>query len=96
MVSFFSYIFHSFLNNDNNFNDNDQYENGGGELYDNNERTAVKKKQKNEWSLTEQITPFQMLKRTNQRWVWDLAFSADSQYVFTGMCVLNINRFIFF
>nr|XP_027195046.1 WD repeat-containing protein 48 homolog [Dermatophagoides pteronyssinus] len=74
----------NFLNNDNNFNDNDQYENGGGELYDNNERTAVKKKQKNEWSLTEQITPFQMLKRTNQRWVWDLAFSADSQYVFTA------------
>ncbi|OTF73415.1 hypothetical protein BLA29_012366, partial [Euroglyphus maynei] len=71
-------------NHNNNFNDNDgQYENIDGESDDNNER-AMKKKQKNEWSLTEQITPFQMLKRSNQKWVWDLAFSADSQYVFTA------------
>jgi G protein beta subunit-like protein len=25
-----------------------------------------------------------MLKTTNQRWVWDVAFSNDSQYVITG------------
>ncbi|KAH9511567.1 Target of rapamycin complex subunit lst8 [Dermatophagoides farinae] len=77
-------------NNNNNFiDDNDHYENGGGESDDNNNgggnsERRVKKKQKNEWSLTEQITPFQTLKRPNQKWVWDLAFSADSQYVFTA------------
>jgi len=25
------------------------------------------------------------LKETNQRWVWDCAFSEDSQYLITGM-----------
>lgn len=28
------------------------------------------------------------LKRENQRWVWDAAFSSDSQYIFTGKKVL--------
>lgn len=30
------------------------------------------------------FTMLQELKQENQRWVWDAAFSSDSQYVFTG------------
>lgn len=29
-------------------------------------------------------TPFKVLTCDNQRWVWDVAFSADSQFLFTG------------
>lgn len=30
------------------------------------------------------IVPMIKLSTPNQRWVWDVAFSADSQYLFTG------------
>jgi len=30
------------------------------------------------------------LKETNQRWVWDCAFSEDSQYLITGTCMIII------
>lgn len=30
------------------------------------------------------FTLMQELKQENQRWVWDAAFSSDSEYVFTG------------
>lgn len=33
-----------------------------------------------DFSLVKELT------HTSQRWVWDAAFSADSQYVFTGKC----------
>lgn len=33
---------------------------------------------------TSDFSLLQELKQQNQRWVWDAAFSADSQYVFTG------------
>lgn len=39
---------------------------------------------KNEWSYTNQLAPLKVLQTPNQKWVWDIAFSADSQYVFTG------------
>lgn len=39
---------------------------------------------KNEWMFTSTLTPKLTLKTEQQRWVWDLAFSADSQYIFTG------------
>lgn len=39
---------------------------------------------KNEWMFTSSLTPKLTLKTEHQRWIWDLAFSADSQYIFTG------------
>lgn len=39
---------------------------------------------KNEWNFTSTLTPKLTLKTEQQRWVWDMAFSADSQYIFTG------------
>ena len=38
----------------------------------------------NSWPTADNISPMIELKDVNQRWVWDLAFSADSQYVITG------------
>lgn len=35
------------------------------------------------WS-TADFSLLQELKHDDQRWVWDAAFSADSQYIFTG------------
>ena len=37
------------------------------------------------WPLSESVSPIAELKTPAQRWVWDLAFSADSQYVVTGI-----------
>ncbi|KAH9405410.1 Target of rapamycin complex subunit lst8, partial [Tyrophagus putrescentiae] len=39
---------------------------------------------KNEWNFTSTLTPKLTLKTEQQRWVWDMAFSADSQYIFTA------------
>lgn len=36
------------------------------------------------WPLAENISPLAVLSTPNQRWVWDVAFSSDSQYVITG------------
>jgi len=41
----------------------------------------------NSWPIAENISPMIELKDVNQRWIWDLAFSADSQYVITGTSV---------
>lgn len=38
----------------------------------------------NDSLFTSNIVPLKVLKANNQKWVWDLTFSADSQYVFTG------------
>lgn len=39
---------------------------------------------KNDWPYTNQLTPAMVLTDSKQRWVWDIAYSADSQYIFTG------------
>lgn len=36
------------------------------------------------WPTSENLSPFVTLKTPNQRWVWDVAFSMDSQYVITA------------
>lgn len=36
------------------------------------------------WPLAENLSPLALLTTSNQRWVWDVAFSNDSQYVVTG------------
>lgn len=41
-------------------------------------------KLKEVWQTSETISPLIELKDNNQRWVWDLAFSADSQYLITA------------
>ena len=33
---------------------------------------------------TNTFKPMQILKNSNQRWVWDVSFSNDSQYLITG------------
>lgn len=38
----------------------------------------------NVWPKPETFPPCTVLKDSNQRWVWDVAFSADSQFVITG------------
>ena len=35
------------------------------------------------------------LKETNQRWVWDCAFSGDSQYIITGEKVKGKAQLLF-
>lgn len=53
------------------------------------------------WS-TADFSLVQELKQENQRWVWDVAFSADSQYMFTGelfvkqITMININIYLSF
>ena len=42
-----------------------------------------------QWPASENISPLIVLKDPSQRWVWDAAFSNDSQYVITG-------KFIYF
>ncbi len=39
------------------------------------------------------LLPWQELNAENQRWVWDVAFSADSQYLFTASSD-NMARFV--
>lgn len=41
------------------------------------------------WS-TEDFSLVKELKHESQRWVWDAAFSADSQYIFTGKKHFNL------
>ena len=36
------------------------------------------------WKTTD-FSEVQVLQHDAKRWVWDAAFSADSQYIFTGM-----------
>lgn len=36
------------------------------------------------WPTSDNLSPLVELKGNNQRWVWDVAFSADSQYIITG------------
>ena len=36
------------------------------------------------WPTTENLSPLVTLKTPNQRWVWDVAFSMDSEYVITA------------
>lgn len=36
------------------------------------------------WPTLEELKPHFELKQPNQRWVWDVAFTLDSQYVLTG------------
>lgn len=36
------------------------------------------------WPCSENLSPFVALKDSSQRWVWDVAFSNDSQYCITG------------
>jgi G protein beta subunit-like protein len=36
------------------------------------------------WPLAENLSPLALLTTMNQKWVWDVAFSNDSQYVITG------------
>ena len=36
---------------------------------------------------TSDFTLHSTLQTENQRWVWDIAFSADSQYAITGWCL---------
>ena len=38
---------------------------------------------KNQWPFTT-VTPVRTLTANNQRWVWDITFTADSQYLFSG------------
>jgi G protein beta subunit-like protein len=38
------------------------------------------------WPKVDSILPAVELKDPNQRWVWDLGFSADSQFIITGLC----------
>lgn len=40
---------------------------------------------------TPDFSLLQELKQENQRWVWDAAFSADGQYVFTGQLAVFIH-----
>lgn len=43
------------------------------------------------WPMAENISPLSTLTTSNQRWVWDVAFSGDSQYVITGEhCLFKI------
>lgn len=44
------------------------------------------------WKTTD-FSEVQILQHEAKRWVWDAAFSADSQYIFTGN---NIFSFLFF
>lgn len=41
------------------------------------------------WPKSDTILPAVELKDDNQRWVWDLAFSADSQFIITGILRLR-------
>lgn len=44
---------------------------------------------------TSDFTLERELKKDHQRWVWDAAFSIDSQYLFTGKHILKkINMFL--
>jgi G protein beta subunit-like protein len=36
------------------------------------------------WPTYENLSPQMVLKNANQRWVWDVAFSLDSQFLITG------------
>ena len=36
------------------------------------------------WPTTDNLSPLVLLKTPNQRWVWDVAFSMDSQYLITA------------
>ncbi|RWS14492.1 target of rapamycin complex subunit lst8-like isoform X1 [Dinothrombium tinctorium] len=36
------------------------------------------------WQVADHVSPHAELKDANQRWVWDVAFSNDSQYIITG------------
>lgn len=44
------------------------------------------------WKTTD-FSEVQVLQHEAKRWVWDAAFSADSQYIFTGNSILS---FLFF
>lgn len=40
------------------------------------------------WRTTD-FSEVQVLQHEAKRWVWDAAFSADSQYIFTGILIYN-------
>ena len=41
------------------------------------------------WSTVD-FTIRNTLKKTPDKWVWDCAFSCDSQYIFTGKCRIQL------
>ena len=47
------------------------------------------------WVNMDSIRPMIELKDANQRWVWDVAFSADSQFVITGKLCSFLSTFQF-
>lgn len=42
------------------------------------------------WKTTD-FSEMQVFQHESKRWVWDAAFSADSQYIFTGKYILTID-----
>ena len=48
------------------------------------EPTTTTEDSKSTSPSNQQLVPFKVLTTENQRWVWDVAFSADSQFLLTG------------
>lgn len=44
---------------------------------------------------TSDFSEVKVLQHEANRWVWDAAFSADSQYIFTGMLLDTIYTYIY-
>ena len=61
--------------------------NGGSVNNDGTGSLPKAKKNKNEWSYSKKMPMLRELSAPSQKWVWDLAFSADSQYIFTGKII---------
>ncbi len=62
---------------------------------ENDKKTATKLTDSSNWPKVDLITPAVELKDPNQRWVWDLGFSADSQFIITGLHYFNFIKTFF-